>query len=62
MRLILMFLMLLNLSALADDAHLPPYQNRLGRERPVIAVIGENRMTELVDYLVPFGILSQSGV
>lgn len=61
MRLPLMLLLLLTLPVQADDDHLSPYPNRFGRERPVIAVVGENRMTELVDYLVPFGILSQSG-
>lgn len=62
MRLLLILLLLFHLPAQADIDHLPPYQNRLGRERPLIAVVGENRMTELVDYLVPFGILSQSRV
>lgn len=40
----------------------PPYRNRFGRERPVVAVIAENSGTELVDFLVPYGVLSQSGV
>ena len=39
-----------------------PYQARFGRHRPVIAVVGENRGTELTDYVVPFGVLTQSGV
>ncbi|WKB54003.1 DJ-1/PfpI family protein [Eleftheria terrae] len=38
-----------------------PYQPRFGRSRPVAAVIGENRYTELSDYVVPYGVLSQSG-
>jgi len=29
--------------------------------RPVIAVVGENVATELIDFVVPYGILSQSG-
>ncbi|MDP9108329.1 MAG: DJ-1/PfpI family protein [Pseudomonadota bacterium] len=39
-----------------------PYQARFGRHRPVIAVVGENRGTELTDYIVPFGVLTQSDV
>lgn len=48
----------------ADDAseRLPAYQNRFDRERPLVAVIGENRMTELVDYVLPYGLLKRSGV
>ncbi|MET1081383.1 MAG: DJ-1/PfpI family protein [Pseudomonas sp.] len=48
---------------LASEAHtavLTRYQPRFGRSRPVVAVIGENRMTELIDYVVPYGILQQS--
>ncbi len=32
---------------------IPVYQNRFGRTRPVVAVIGDNYMTELTDYVVP---------
>src|SRR4051812_27633074 len=38
-----------------------PYRARFGRARPVIAVIGENDGTELTDFVVPYGILAQSG-
>lgn len=38
------------------------YQARFGRTRPVIAIIGENSGTELTDYVVPYGVLMQSGV
>ncbi|EQM69432.1 DJ-1/PfpI family protein [Pseudomonas tohonis] len=41
---------------------LPAYQKRFERERPLVAVIGENRMTELVDYVLPYGLLKRSGV
>ncbi|MDH4870936.1 DJ-1/PfpI family protein [Pseudomonas sp. BN515] len=47
---------------LAQADALEPYQPRFGREQPLVAVVGENRMTELVDYLVPFGLLSRAGV
>src|SRR5690606_2422404 len=39
-----------------------PYQPRFERERPLIALVGDNRMTELVVSVVPFGVLSLSGV
>ena len=38
-----------------------PYHPRLGRSHPVIAVIGQTRGTETTDYLVPYGVLAQSG-
>ena len=40
----------------------PPYQARYGRSRPVIAVLGDNAATETTDYVVPYGILAESGV
>lgn len=39
-----------------------PYQARLDRSRPIIAVIGDNRGTELSDFMVPYGILSQADI
>lgn len=39
-----------------------PYVARFGRQRPVIAVIGENSGTELTDYVIPYGVLVQSRV
>lgn len=38
------------------------FQPRFERTRPVIAVIAENTMTELTDYVVPYGVLKRSGV
>ena len=38
-----------------------PYVARFGRARPVIAIIGENSGTELVDFVIPYGVLTQSG-
>lgn len=38
---------------------LPPWHPRPGHERPLIAIVGSNRGTELSDLLVPFGILSR---
>lgn len=48
---------------ISDSASaIPEYVPRFDRERPVVAVIGENTFTELTDYVVPFGILTESGV
>lgn len=33
-----------------------------GRARPVIAVVAENNGTELIDFVVPYGVLAESGV
>lgn len=38
-----------------------PYRPRVGRERPVIAVVASNAGTELTDFVIPFGVLSASG-
>lgn len=39
-----------------------PYVPRFGRSRPLIAVVGENTGTVLSDYVIPYGVLAQSGV
>ncbi|WP_036096400.1 DJ-1/PfpI family protein [Leptospira weilii] len=39
---------------------IPVYQKRFGRTRPVVAVIGDNYMTELTDYIIPYGVLARS--
>lgn len=38
------------------------YQPRFGRKRPVIAVVGENAGTEITDFVIPYAVLSRSGV
>jgi transcriptional regulator GlxA family with amidase domain len=38
------------------------YTPRFNRTQPVIAVVAENTFTELTDYVIPYGILSESGV
>ena len=35
---------------------------RAGRTRPVVAVISENAGTELVDFMVPYGVIADAGV
>ncbi|MEL6320481.1 MAG: DJ-1/PfpI family protein [Cyanobacteria bacterium J06626_14] len=47
---------------LVSSSTLPAYVPRHNRAKPVIAVVGENRATELTDYVVPYGVLSESGV
>ncbi len=47
----------------ADAASvIAPYQDRFGRPRPVVAVIGENGGTELTDFVIPYAVLARSGV
>ena len=36
--------------------------NDQGKHRPLIAVIGENEGTEVTDFVIPYGVLSASGV
>ena len=51
-----------NLSTPADGSEtIAPYHARLGRSHPLIAVAGLTRGTETTDYLVPYGVLVQSG-
>lgn len=45
-----------------SNAPIPQYEPRFGRTRPVIAVLGDNAATETTDYVVPYGILAESGV
>jgi putative intracellular protease/amidase len=46
----------------ADGAGtIAPYHARSGRPHPLVAVAGLNRGTETTDYLVPYGVLAQSG-
>lgn len=45
-----------------SDEAIAAYVPRHGRTRPVIAVLGENRMTELVDFVVPYGILKRAAI
>ena len=46
----------------AGERTLPRYAPRPDRERPVVAVLGYNASTEVTDYVVPYGILAESGV
>jgi transcriptional regulator GlxA family with amidase domain len=39
-----------------------PYHARFGRTRPVVVVVADNRGTELSDFMVPYGILSEANV
>jgi putative intracellular protease/amidase len=46
----------------ANGSALPRYIPRFNRERAVVAVLAYNAATEVTDYVVPYGILAQSGV
>jgi len=46
----------------AQAGKIAPYRARFGRTRPVIAIVGENRGTELVDFVIPYGVLMQADV
>jgi transcriptional regulator GlxA family with amidase domain len=50
--------------AVANQANetIEPYQPRFGRTQPVVVVVGDNDGTELTDFVIPFGVLSASGV
>jgi len=48
------------LSAIAGHAavdRIAPWHSRFGRTRPLVAIIGNNSGTELVDFVVPYGVL-----
>ena len=49
-------------AAIADGARIAPWTPRAGRSRPIVAVVGENSGTELVDFMIPYGVLADSGV
>jgi transcriptional regulator GlxA family with amidase domain len=45
----------------ASGGTLPRYEARFGRMQPVIAVVAYNPSTEVTDFVVPYGVLSESG-
>ena len=55
------FFLLLLVSQLAMAGDIAPYQARFGRAQPVVAVAGDNKGTELTDFVIPYGVLSRSG-
>jgi len=48
--------------SIPNTSSLPAYRPRFNRTQPVIAIVAENTFTELTDYIIPYGILSESGV
>jgi putative intracellular protease/amidase len=48
--------------ALAHSDALPHHVSRFNRAKAVVAVLGYNPSTEVTDYVVPYGILAESGV
>lgn len=49
-------------AAEAAEQQIAAYVPRPGRARPLIVVLGENRMTELVDFVVPYGMLKRAAI
>ena len=47
-------------SAAGESEVIAPYHSRFGRQRPIVAVVGLTRGTETTDYLIPYGVLTQS--
>lgn len=45
----------------AGRERIEPYKARFGRDKPVVAVVALNEGTELVDFMIPYGVLSRSG-
>ncbi|SHH18936.1 DJ-1/PfpI family protein [Massilia sp. CF038] len=56
-----LFLLLLLASGASRAQGIAPYEARLGRARPVVAVVGVNSGTELSDFLAPYAILARAG-
>jgi transcriptional regulator GlxA family with amidase domain len=46
----------------APPEKMAPWHARFHRDRPIVAVIAESGGTELVDFVVPYGVLARSGV
>jgi putative intracellular protease/amidase len=55
-----LFLLVLLIGRMALAGEIDPYQNRFGRDKPVIAVIAENHGTELTDFVIPYGVIARS--
>ena len=48
--------------AMAVPGTIVAHQTHPGRDRPLIAIVGDNKGTELSDFIVPFGVLSEAAV
>jgi transcriptional regulator GlxA family with amidase domain len=48
-------------AAAGENGKIEPWKSRQGRSRPLVAVVGENAGTELIDFVVPYGVLKESG-
>jgi len=44
----------------ASMERIAPWRSRFGRNRPVVAIVGNNSGTELVDFVIPYGVLMAS--
>jgi putative intracellular protease/amidase len=45
-----------------ESAGLRPFRPRAGHDRPLVAIVAESAGTETTDFIVPYGMLTQSGV
>jgi putative intracellular protease/amidase len=49
-------------SPVYSEDKIPAYVKRFNRKNPIIAIVAENDFTEITDYVVPYGVLAESGV
>jgi len=49
-------------TAPSDSSPLVPFHPKRGHAHPLIAIIAENAGTETTDFIIPYGVLTQSGV
>lgn len=49
-------------AAIGDSVSIEKYVPRFEGDQPVIAVVGDNKFTELTDYVVPWGILTEADI
>ena len=45
-----------------ESAGLRPFHARAGHDRPLVAIVAESAGTETTDFIIPYGVLTQSGV
>ncbi|XDD50077.1 DJ-1/PfpI family protein [Leptospira sp. WS92.C1] len=50
------------ISEVGIEEKIETFRSRFNRKRPVIAVIGENKYTELSDFVVPYGVLTRAKI
>src|SRR3982751_2496939 len=53
---------LASVSVRAGVDRIAPWRSRFGRTRPLVAIVGNNSGTELVDFVIPYGVLKTADV